>query len=196
MCPKIINLWKSYIYDINGTFQRSIFFVSIGVLDQEELANVYFVNTMKNAYPQDLHDLYETDINLLHSRIMLSHVHFSPETSVAYGAPEFVSTVQLKENETSSQSLQKLNKRSYRSKLEQPDILNKSLSVVSTQNTSSYFWNVGNKSNTVVHDADRSNSIEVVLAHKFHYCSVSILAILVVEVTNAIDFYILQLFFH
>lgn len=168
---------------------------------------MYFVNTMKNAYPQDLHDLYETDINLLHSRIMLSHVHFSPETSVAYGAPEFVSTVQLKENETSdtiqlkenetrSQSLQKLNKRSYRTKLEQPDILNKSLSAVSTQNTSSYFWNVGNKSNTVVHDADRSNSIEVVLAHKFHYCSVSILAILVVEVTNAIDIYILQLLFH
>lgn len=168
-------------------FEKSIFFVSIGVLDQEELANVYFVNTMKNAYPQDLHDLYETDINLLHSRIMLSHVHFSPETSVAYGAPKFVSIVQLKENETSSQSLQKLKKRSYRGKLEQPDILNESSSAVSLQNTSSYFWNVGNKSNTGVHDDDRSNSIEVVLAHKFHYCSVSILAILVVEVIILIN---------
>lgn len=176
-------------------FEKSIFFVSIGVLDQEELANVYFVNTMKNAYPQDLHDLYETDINLLHSRIMLSHVHFSPETSVAYGAPEFVSIVQLKENETSSQSLPKLKKRSYRGKLE-PDILNESSSAVSLQNTSSYFWNVGNKSNTGVHDDDRSNSIEVVLAHKFHYCSVSILAILVVEVIILINIDILPLFFH
>lgn len=175
-------------------FEKSIFFVFIGVLDQEELANAHFVNTMKNAYPQDLYDLYETDINLLHSRIMLSHVHFSSETSVAYSAPELVSIVQLKENETSSQSLQKLNKRSYMSKLEHPDILNESSLAVSTQNTSSYFWNVGNKSNTGVHDVDRSNSIEVVLAHKFHYCSVSILAILVVEVIIANIIYNLLVF--
>lgn len=90
MSLMILNLWKLYIYDINGMFQRSIFFVFIGVLDKEELVNVYFVNIMKNVYLQDLYDLYEMDINLLYLRIMLLYVYFLLEILVVYGVLEFV----------------------------------------------------------------------------------------------------------
>lgn len=146
---------------------------------------------MKSTYPQELKDLYVSDINLLHSMIMSSRVQFASNTYEAPSAPEVVSFVELQNNHTSEQHSYALEKRSTRNKQENVDFYSGNFSAMWTQNNSS-FWNLGNGSTgEILHD-DRKNSIEVVLAHKFHYCSVSILAILVVEVIILICYIILS----
>lgn len=141
---------------------------------------MYFVNTMKSTYPQELQDLYETDINVLHSRILTSKVNFIQETSTSYSILDFTFSVDSKTNQTSHQIL---DKRSRRSTGVYPEYFINNSSAISSKNVSSDLWNLTNKIQSEVHhDDDHSQPIEVDLAHIFHYCSISILAILVMEV--------------
>lgn len=145
---------------------------------------------MKSTYPQELKDLYVSDVHVLHSMIMSSRVQFASNIYEAPSAPE-VSFMELQNNHTSEQQIYALEKRSTRNKQEHVNFYSGNFSAMWTQNNS-LFWNLGNGSTgEILHD-DRTNSIEVVLAHKFHYCSVSILAILVVEVIFIICYIILS----
>jgi hypothetical protein len=130
---------------------------------------------MKSAYPQELRDLYETDINVLHSRILTSKVNFIQETSTSYGIVDFTHSMD-------SETGHLVDKRSRRSTRVYPEYFINNSSAILSNNTTSHLWNLTNKFQFEVHHDDRSHPIEVDLAHIFHYCSISILAILVMEV--------------
>jgi hypothetical protein len=146
-----------------------------GVLDFEETANLYFVNTMISAYPQELGDLYETDIHVLQSRIMASKVIFIQEASTSYGVVDITHSVDSETN-------QLLNERSRRSTGVYSKYFINNSSAILSNNITFDLWNLTNKSHFEVQHDDRSLPFEVDLAHIFHYCSISILAILVIEV--------------
>ncbi|XP_061187963.1 uncharacterized protein LOC133195979 [Saccostrea echinata] len=178
MCIVVLNVIDCVL--VLGELILDIFYLK-RVLDHEEMANSYFVKTMKSTYPEDLHDLYETDINVLHSMILSSRVDFTSEISAPYSSLAFTSSVGSQHNETNYQQQPKLDKRSLRGADVYSEYFINNSSEVWSSNVSANLWNFSNKSHAEIQHDDHSQSIEVILAHKLHYCSISILAILVVE---------------
>ncbi|XP_062621213.1 uncharacterized protein LOC134282843 [Saccostrea cucullata] len=178
MCIVILNVIDCVL--VLGELILDIFYLK-RVLDHEEMANLYFVKTMKSTYPEDLHNLYETDINVLHSMILSSRVDFTSVTSASYSPLAFISSVDSQHNETNYQQQPKLDKRSLETTGVYSEYFINNSSGVWSSNVSNDQWNFSNRSHPEIQHDDHSHSLEVILAHKLHYCSISILAILVVE---------------
>ncbi|XP_061187188.1 uncharacterized protein LOC133195358 [Saccostrea echinata] len=144
-----------------------------GVVDHDETAALKFVTDMKSQYPDALQD-YKYDyaeLDNLHRKILSAQVDFnsaySPrsvtETTVTITTPIPMLTTLLTKDVTTATFASSLNSERRKRAANSPDDVNKT------------------GSDIVENHVFDHHSIEVDLAHYFHYCSIAILAILAVE---------------
>lgn len=150
--------------------------MSPGVVDHNEAEALGFVTQMKNHYPETLSDFYYdyAELGFLHKKILSAHVDFNTayhpqigtQSSTAASALTTLLTTDLSSMQTSESSNSTSSGRIKRS----------------ATSPSNDVTNTGRVGEDLRHSAEHDHPIEVDLAHYFHYCSISILAILVVEV--------------
>lgn len=150
-------------------------------MDKEELGASLFMEGMKQLYPRELINVAETDIDRLYNIILSSTVDFPSASSnqhsiLAIQSSDTIYSEQFKVNynESLGNSNHSVVKRSV---LYEEPRLNKTLTIPGADNSPPVQYR-----------------IEVKLAHLFHYFSLSILTILVVEVRfegKKLPFYIL-----
>ncbi|XP_048731487.2 uncharacterized protein LOC125648421 isoform X2 [Ostrea edulis] len=139
-----------------------------GVMDKEELGASLFMEGMKQLYPRELINVAETDIDRLYNIILSSTVDFPSASSnqhntLAIQSSDTIYSEQFKVNynESLGNSNHSVVKRSV---LYEEPRLNKTLTIPGADNSPPVQYR-----------------IEVKLAHLFHYFSLSILTILVIE---------------
>lgn len=146
-----------------------------GVVDHNEAEALGFVTQMKNHYPETLSDFYYdyAELGFLHKKILSAHVDFNTayhpqigtQSSTAASALTTLLTTDLSSMQTSESWNSTSSGRIKRS----------------ATSPSNDVTNTGRVGDDLRHSAEHDHPIEVDLAHYFHYCSISILAILVVE---------------
>lgn len=150
-----------------------------GVVDHDEAEALSFVTQMKNQYPEALSDFYYdySELDNLHKMILSAHVDFNAayhpgtrSSTEASTTPLSVLTTDLSSMQTSESSNTTSSGRIKRS----------------ATSPSNDVTNTGSMGDGLQHSAEHDHPIEVDLAHYFHYCSITILAILVVEVNLGI----------
>lgn len=149
-----------------------------GVVDHDEAEALSFVTQMKNQYPEALSDFYYdySELDNLHKMILSAHVDFNAayhpgarSSTAASTTPLSVLTTLLTTDLSSMQTSESSNTTS-------SGRIKRSATSPSNDVT-----NTGSIGDGLQHSAEHDHPIEVDLAHYFHYCSITILAILVVE---------------
>lgn len=160
-----------------------ILFPIPGVVDHDEAEALSFVTQMKNQYPEALSDFYYdySELDNLHKMILSAHVDFNAayhpgtrSSTAASTTPLSVLTTLLTTDLSSMQTSESSNTTS-------SGRIKRSATSPSNDVT-----NTGSIGDGLQHSAEHDHPIEVDLAHYFHYCSITILAILVVEVNLGI----------
>lgn len=160
-------------------------FLLPGVVDHYETEALSFVTQMKTHYPDALSDFHYdyTELDNLHKKILSAHVDFNTayhpqigtqSSTVASTTPLSVLTTLLTTDLSSMQTSEASNPTSS-GRIKR-----------SATSPSNDVNNTESAGDDLHHSAEHHHPIEVDLAHYFHYCSITILAILVVEVNKVI----------
>lgn len=142
----------------------------IGLLESSEAVTTNFIVDMKALYPIELKGIKETDVEPLFEKLIRAHIDWghNEKSSHLQSTPSSFTNSTLEKDVHSTSS---------------PHDIHKRAATENDHNSAVDDRNNTHGSNHNYHDDHHAHSLEEELAHAFHKASISILAILAIEVS-------------